>query len=352
MKSIQNNLKTRLLASLLLALPAEFFLFLIRNLELKNMTLYGYIEYTLFVFLSFVMLFEGHQLLSVLLERRISWKEKFRLRFILEFLFTILYTPLITTGGYFALYYFIWNEPVWIPSAILYYGLGFFISTIFMGFVNAHFVINYWKQSLIRSENLEKENVKAHLQSLQSQLSPHFLFNNFNILDALVDDNPKLARKYIQKMSEVFRYILNVKDSEVTSIVKELSFVDDYLFLINIRFDNNVKLDVNIDDLATLMNLPPASLQLLIENAIKHNEVSVRSPLNINIYNEGDMLIVRNSIMPKKTPVNGTGTGLTNLKERYHYLTEKQVNIESSANFFVVKIPLLKFTNEYEGINH
>ena len=344
MITISNNFSTRLLISFLLALPAEVFLYLIRNLQLENITLYSYVEYTSFVFLSLVLLFEGHQMLSVFLERRVSWKEKFKLRFILEFLFTILYTPIITTGGYFALYVFVWDSPLWVPSIILYYGLGFFISTIFMGFVNAHFVINYWKTSLVRSENLEKENVRAHLLSLQSQLSPHFLFNNFNILDALIEDKPQLARKYIQKMSEVFRYILNINDSEIVTVENELDFVSDYIFLINIRFDNNVVVDICINKETKQLNLPPASLQLLIENAIKHNEISTRSPLKISIHDEGSFLVVKNSKKLKKKPINGTGTGLNNLRNRYKYLSEQIVLVEDKEATFEVKIPLLKFS--------
>ena len=341
---ISNNFITRFVISVLLALPADFFLFSIRNLGLENMTLYGYVEYTLFVVLCFFLLFEGHQLKSILLERKISWKERFKLRLISELIFILLYTPIITTGCYYILYVHVWDLQLWVPSIILYAGLGFFISTIFMGFVNASFVINYWKQSLVRSENLEKENIRAHLESLQSQLSPHFLFNNFNILDALIEDNPTLARKYVLKMSEVFRYILDVKDSEIVSIDRELLFVRDYIFLINIRFGNNVILNINIDRDSKKLNLPPASLQLLIENAIKHNEISNRAPLKIEIFNEKDLLIVQNSKMPKKTSINGTGTGLRNLRERYKYLSSKSIDVEDTSNSFIVKIPLLEIS--------
>lgn len=234
------------------------------------------------------------------------------------------------------------------PSIVLYCGFLVFISFIFMCFVNVNYIIEDWRKSLIKSETLEKENIKAKLEALQTQLSPHFLFNNFNIIDALIETNPALARKYVQGLSTVFRYILDNKNRELIPLKEELQFIKEYMFLMETRFDNNVTLKINLKTDSEKKLVPPVSLQLLIENAIKHNEISNRNKLEIEIEEmKGNYLSVINNVKLRKGKASGTGTGLKNIAERYQYLTEKEVKVNSNGDSFQILIPLLQIaTND------
>jgi len=197
------------------------------------------------------------------------------------------------------------------PSIVLYCGFRVFISFIFMGFVNVNYILEDWKKSLIKTETLEKENIRAKLEALQTQLSPHFLFNNFNIIDALIETEPKLARKYVQGLSTVFRYILDNKNKELIALKEELQFIKEFMFLIETRFDKNVSLEVNIEGSTYKKMVPPMSLQLLIENAIKHNEISNRNKLEIVIQEMANKyLSIPNNVKLRKGKFSNTGTGL------------------------------------------
>jgi LytS/YehU family sensor histidine kinase len=180
-----------------------------------------------------------------------------------------------------------------------------------MGFVNVNYILEDWKKSLIKTETLEKENIRAKLEALQTQLSPHFLFNNFNIIDALIETEPKLARKYVQGLSTVFRYILDNKNKELIALKEELQFIKEFMFLIETRFDKNVSLEVNIEGSTYKKMVPPMSLQLLIENAIKHNEISNRNKLEIVIQEMANKyLSIPNNVKLRKGKFSNTGTGL------------------------------------------
>lgn len=341
MNKFKNTLIVRLSICIGLALPAYFFLMLIQNRSISDITLYGYVQYSAFVFMSLVLMMEGHHALSSFLEERIQWNKNFRKRLLIELLATILSTPIITTAGYYTLYHFVWDSPIWIPSAILYFGLGLLISTIFMGFVNAGLLIDYWKEEILRTEKLEKESIRANLNSLQSQLSPHFIFNNFNNLDELIDVDPNQARTYLHKLAEIFRYVIDLQNQQVVDLEKEFTFLNDYYHLIKLRF--NEQLNLAFPDLNghATRKIPPASLQLVIENVIKHNEISTRSPIKVDMYFEHDFLIISNNKRPKLTSVVKTGLGLENLRLRYQYLSNIEPIIEEDDSSFTVKLPLL-----------
>jgi two-component system LytT family sensor kinase len=196
----------------------------------------------------------------------------------------------------------------------------------------------------IQAEQLMKENAIAQFEALKNQVSPHFLFNSLSILSSLVHVDANLSEKFIDRLSRAYRYILEQKDNETVSLRTELDFLESYAFLLKIRFEN--KFDVKIfvtEHEAKKYHIAPLTLQLLIENCVKHNRMSEKEPLIIDVSVEGNYLVVVNPARPRSETekVGSTGIGLANIKNRYQLLTKTPIEIEQDEKLFRVKIPLL-----------
>jgi hypothetical protein len=194
----------------------------------------------------------------------------------------------------------------------------------------------------VKAERLEKENVTAQFAALKSQVNPHFLFNSLSILSSLVHADADLSEKFIDQLSRAYRYLLEQRDNERVLLKTELDFIQAYRFLLNIRFENkfDVIIDVPESD-QTRYSIAPLTLQLLVENAVKHNRMSTREPLTIRISLEGDCLVIQNNLQPRPQAEHSTGVGLQNIVTRYALLTNHPVWVGESDGNFVVKIPLL-----------
>tara|TARA_R110000868_G_scaffold259361_5_gene517322 strand:- start:86538 stop:87587 length:1050 start_codon:yes stop_codon:yes gene_type:complete len=346
-----NTIKIRLLISLLLAAPSYSLLCLIRGYDFEEMTLYAHVEYSAAVFIILMILFEVHNQKSIFLEKYISWKMQLVKRFWLESAITFLFTPLVVTPVMFMLYQTIWDMNVWFPGMLEYNLFALSFSFLIGVFVNAEFIIEDWKRSILENETLEKENAKARLSALQGQISPHFLFNNFNVLSALIDENPKLAQNYLDALSDVYRYVLNHKNEELVRLIDEIEFIKKYLFLLQIRFDDKLVCSIDIKEYGQT-RIPPATLQILVENAVKHNEISTRKPLKISIkVLSNQMIEIRNNLQPKNGSHESTGVGLKNISDRFKYFTEESVEILNDEQDYIVKLPILKINgNEYSDM--
>jgi LytS/YehU family sensor histidine kinase len=198
------------------------------------------------------------------------------------------------------------------------------------------FLLN-WRQTAIDAEKFKRESTVAKFESLRNQVNPHFLFNSLNALTNLVYEDQDKAAKFIKQLSEVYRYLLETRDLEIVPLSEETRFLDSYLFLQKIRFGEKLKVTVSLDDESCMV--APLVLQMLVENAIKHNEISEEHPLNIRLYLDGDYLVVENSLQKKSTMAGGSpGIGLDNICKRYEFLTEKKVEIHQN-NLFTVRLP-------------
>ena len=194
----------------------------------------------------------------------------------------------------------------------------------------------------IRSETLEKQQLINEIALLRSQVNPHFLFNSLSILSSLVHKNPDLSEQFIDQLSRSYRYILEQKEQTLVTLRTELEFIRSYAFLLKIRFENKFDLNVQLDEtLFDRYKIAPLTLQLLVENAVKHNRMSVREPLIVTVYVEDDFLIVKNPFRPRPQDRFSTGTGLANIQQRYALLTERSVWAGERADEFVVKLPLI-----------
>ena len=194
----------------------------------------------------------------------------------------------------------------------------------------------------VRAERLEKENVQAQFAALKSQVNPHFLFNSLSILSSLVHADAELSEKFIDQLSRAYRYILEQKDNERVLLKTELEFIQAYRFLLNIRFENKFDVVVNVPEAdQSRYSIAPLTLQLLVENAVKHNRMSAKEPLRVQIDLEGDSLVVRNNRQLRPQSEVSTGVGLQNIINRYALLTDRPVWISENDGSFLVKIPLL-----------
>lgn len=214
-------------------------------------------------------------------------------------------------------------------------------SVINLIFVTAYF-IERWKESIITAERLEKEKALVQFDNLKNQLNPHFLFNAMTSLNSLIFENQTLASEFLQQLSKVYRYVLQNKDRNFVSLQTELDFIQNYVLLLQTRFESALSVNFDIRDDARQRAIVPVTLQILIENAIKHNIVDRKSPLTIDITNIGNYLVISNNLQNKKQLVESSNKqGLENLKSLYRFMTENPVVIEQTDTRFAVKVPLV-----------
>ena len=196
---------------------------------------------------------------------------------------------------------------------------------------------------------LQEENMNIHLESLKTELSPHFLFNSFSTLIGVIEENQAIASKYAQELSNIFKYVLQCRHKDIIELSEEILFIESFSFLQSKRYGSNLKFEIDLSNNYLNYYIPALSLQILVENAIKHNIISEKKPLTINIFVEENVttktlayLVVKNNLQEKTTLVSSTKIGLSNIKDRYRFYTDSKVNIIKNQNEFIVKIPLLE----------
>ncbi len=294
------------------------------------------------IFITFVV-WEGCLRLDDWLNNKIPWVNHTAKRIFVQFGLTLAFT---FVGIFVPMYLFdsfVCELPKNLESQIfsLSIVLGLLISFIILILeISAHFFVN-WKQSLLEVEKYKSESVQAQLKNLQDHVNPHFLFNNLSVLSSLVYKDQDKAVDFINQLSKVYRYILENKEHEIVMIEKEIAFIEAYIFLLRIRFDNNLIVKQEIHESHKAHFIPPMVLQLLIENCIQHNEVSSGNPLTIQLISDSEYLTISNNLQLRKNDKKSSETGLANIKKRYGYLTDKEVVIHQDNHVFEVKIPLL-----------
>ncbi|MBF9144278.1 sensor histidine kinase [Hymenobacter properus] len=210
----------------------------------------------------------------------------------------------------------------------------------------AMYFFEQWKDNLGRAEQLARAQTQARLDALQSQLDPHFLFNNLNTLAALIEPENEPAQQFVEQLADVYRYVLLAQGQATVPLAEELAFVETYLALHKARFRDNLAVEVAVPAAALARRVAPLSVQLLVENALKHNEASRQHPLHLRLWAPADapgFLLVENTLRPRTAGLApGTGTGLANVRRRYELLhAARPVEAGPTAGKFVVKLPLL-----------
>ena len=194
-------------------------------------------------------------------------------------------------------------------------------------------------ENMIENERLKQQNLQNELTALKNQIDPHFLFNSLNTLTSLVRDNEK-ACQFVKKLSFMYRYILQSSDKDLVTVKDELKFLESYTHLISTRYRDRFKIAIDIDTKYLADEIPPLALQLLVENAVKHNEISETNPLKVIIYVKENSIFVENQIRPRTTLAEGTKNGLLNLKKRYFLVSKKEIIVRRENNTFSVQLPL------------
>lgn len=205
------------------------------------------------------------------------------------------------------------------------------------------FLVKESESEMLRSEQLERAKAEAELQALKTQIDPHFMFNSLNTLSYLIDEAPPKAKEFNEHLADVYRYILQNRDRNLVLLQEELQFLDDYFALQKIRYGEAVRWQVKInEDAMNEYMMPPISLQLLVENAFKHNEFSLQHPLAISLALRNETIVVKNALSSRTSAKNSPQLGLANLAERYKLVTGLSINIEQTKDCFSVSLPLLK----------
>ena len=299
----------------------------------------------LFFGIIFVMVFliwEGNRLISKLISpTRTAWHQLLKF-----YLFSLVMVTVISLG--ITLFIHLTQHISADTLLTLKLSLGFaFRVNLFLHCVNAIvFFVNKSRANELEKEMLLKESAEARFAALRNQVNPHFLFNSFNVLNTLVHKEPETASRFIEQMSKVYRYLLSNQTNRVVTLNEELEFLNAYIYMLKIRFGENLLISNSLSESQDDVYIAPATLQMLIENAIKHNIISKADPLNIRLFRKDQYIVIENDVQLRSTPETSTQTGLRNIRQRYEYLCGKDAIIVQSNGKFTVKIPILTIEDE------
>lgn len=218
------------------------------------------------------------------------------------------------------------------------------VALLISAILHAKSFVEEWKKATrkeVVEQKLIAKSANAQFESLKNQLDPHFLFNSLNVLSSLIDENPHQAQRFTASMSKIYRYVLEQKDKELVTVEEEVEFAKTYCNLLKTRFEDSVNFEFNVSEVELKSYVVPLSLQLLLENCIKHNFATSSKPLHIKIYAENGFLFIENNLQQREQVKESAGIGLSNIVQRYSLLTKENVFIEKSQDFFRVKIPML-----------
>jgi sensor histidine kinase YesM len=291
-----------------------------------------------FTGLMWVALWLGNGNLAHFLDLKISWIERPGVRFLAGIAGMLIYTVAVVlilvyvfqeyaglnVGGYEGMLY----------GSVL-------ITALITTFMTGREFLKSWKVAALNAEKLKRESIAARYESLRNQVNPHFLFNSLNALTNLIHQDPEKASQFVKQLSEVYRYLLDIRDRELVTLDEELTFLDSYIYLQKIRFGDSLRCILKVSDRTP--QLPPLVLQLLFENAIKHNVISKEQPLTVSIEQSGDRLEVTNDLQVKTGAERlPAGTGLENIRRRYEFFTSDPVIVEEKGGRFIVRVPLVR----------
>lgn len=289
----------------------------------------------------------GNGLVNDFLSRKFSWVEQTRTRVIYGIIGTVLANVILVFLCNYINFIVIQGND---PTKFLSGNMGIFnwitvnISLLVSAILHAKSFMEEWKKSAkkeVVEQKLIAKSANAQFETLKNQLDPHFLFNSLNVLSSLIDENPNHAQRFTSSMSKVYRYVLEQKDKELVTVEEELDFAKTYCNLLKTRFEDSVNFEFAVDEKDKNGFVVPLSLQLLLENCIKHNYATSSKPLNIRIFSSEGFLCVENNLQQREVTKDREGIGLSNIVQRYALITDRNVFIEKSEQNFKVKIPLL-----------
>lgn len=289
----------------------------------------------------------GNGVVNDFLNRKYSWVDETRKRTVYGVISTVVVNIVLVLFCNYVNFILLQKQ----DSAAFFTGnLGFSnwftinIALLISAILHAKGFMEAWKSSTkqeVVQQKLIAKSANAQFESLKNQLDPHFLFNSLNVLSSLIDENPHQAQRFTASMSKIYRYVLEQKDKELVTVEEEIEFAKTYCNLLKTRFEDSVNFGFNVNENVLKSFVVPLSLQLLLENCIKHNFATSSKPLVIKIYSEGNYLFIENNLQQREQMKESAGIGLSNIVQRYSLLSKQNVFIEKSSEFFRVKIPIL-----------
>ncbi|MFN2128484.1 MAG: sensor histidine kinase [Anaerolineales bacterium] len=277
-------------------------------------------------------------------QNEITWKDIVRMYLIRLVLFYITATLALTLIAVLFVYvsHIVQGDKIPLMTWLAGTALGMFKwAGIGLLFASPIFFFIPWQQSLKREFELREQNLIFQNETLKSQVNPHFLFNSLNTLSSLMNNEVELANRFVGKLSLIYRYILDNSVKTKIALKEEIAFVRDYFYMHQVRSEGKIRLDIDIKEKEYQHEIMPVSLQILVENAIKHNMATLEKPLEIRLFMGDGYIVVENNLQKLATQVNSTKIGLKNLNERIRLLTGKEIIISESDDTFSVKIPLM-----------
>lgn len=306
----------------------------------------GYWQSAAVSFLFTLCVWEGSRQIFIRVTLRFPRVQDNRKRLLWLITLSVLYIMLsCPVVGLAADYLFPHGHGVKEPTFVQKYGSAMILLLMVGAIYESRRLFTLWKDTLLEKEQLERAHLASQLEGLRNQVNPHFLFNSLNTLIFLIPEDSEKAVRFVQQLSKVYRYVLESRDAKLISLREELKFLYSYIYLLHERFGEN--LQINIRDLDERQNtaIVPLTLQLLFENAIKHNVISTEKPLHIEVFAENGHLVVRNNFQRKNQVMDSTGVGLQNIKDRYRMLIERDVEVIVSQQYFTVALPMIELQN-------
>lgn len=262
------------------------------------------------------------------------------------FLYCIGFTALYGELYYNLFFVLIHQEKLWADYSVLDRDLTVMmvvISLIIIGFNSFVFYFKNWQEAEVMSERLQKENIRSQFEALKHQIEPHFFFNCLSVLTSLVHKDADLAAQYITQLSKIYRYVLEARDETVVPLIQELDFLNAYIFLMTVRHNESIRFVIEIsDETQKYTFVPKNSLQMLAENAVKHNRFSKESPLVVRITEDAECIRVMNNLNRRELIDGSSGIGLENIRKRYELISDKRIELEETSFTFCVKLPKLQ----------
>lgn len=288
----------------------------------------------------------------ILLRKRYRNIEDVKKRNILQVIFAILcvsaLTPILHFGFRFIEVNFFGLRPDQHPSLAQSLGGTFMVTFLALASYESVYFYHQLKESILEKESVKQAHIRSQWEGLRNQVNPHFLFNSLNTLMNIVAEDPPLAQRFLSQMSKVYRYILESREDPLIMLNEELKFMEAYVFLIQERFKGKLEVEMDIPANWHTTFILPLSLQILFENAIKHNVISKNRPLKIEVFvNDEDKLVVRNNLQRKNQVMHSTKVGLENIRTRYQLFTTDTVDVEESDLYFSVSLPLLSENQQH-----
>lgn len=289
----------------------------------------------------------GNGIVNSELDRRFSWTGETRIRVLLGVVFSLIVNVgLVLVCNYVNFVFLQGIDPSTFFSGEMAVSnwLIINITLLIAAILHAKGFMEAWKKASkqeVVEQKIIARSANAQFESLKNQLDPHFLFNSLNVLSSLIDENPEQAQRFTASMSKIYRYVLEQKDKELVTVEEEIEFAKTYCNLLKTRFENSVEFEFDVPAEVKNHYVVPLSLQLLLENCIKHNYATSQNPLRIKIFCDDGFLQVENNLQKREQVKESAGIGLANIVQRYSLLSTKQVRIDQSETFFRVKIPIL-----------